>query len=294
MSSATSTNYRPNDFAAVLRAMAPHSPAHALFTAPSDPRLRRQSQPSPCDQADWNKRAQLRAIIANRAIQMHFQPAVRIDRPHVPFVEALARFPHNEPVAPIAWFHAAHAFGLGVELEMLAVDTALGHLHDLPAETALSINVTPDVLITSAMLKRLARIAGKRRLIIEITEHRPVKDYAALAVALAPLRAGGLRIAVDDVGAGHANLRHVLDLKPDMIKLDMCLSRGIEHDPGRRAMVTAMVQFARATGADLVAEGIESPAELTTLRTLGIKIVQGHLYARPAAFESLGAQAIAA
>jgi len=100
--------------------------------------------------------------------------------------------------------------------------------------------------------------------------------------ALKPLRKRGLRIAVDDTGAGHSSFRHILQMHPDYIKLDMSLSRGIDRDPARRALASALIWFAREIGCKLVAEGVEKASELRTLRDIGVKIVQGHLIARPA------------
>jgi EAL domain-containing protein (putative c-di-GMP-specific phosphodiesterase class I) len=96
------------------------------------------------------------------------------------------------------------------------------------------------------------------------------------------LRAAGVLLAVDDAGAGYASLRHVLRLRPDVIKLDIALVTGVHTDLARQALVAAMVGFAAATGARLVAEGVEEAAEATALRELGVMFAQGHLYGRPA------------
>ncbi|WP_162888177.1 EAL domain-containing protein [Sphingomonas mesophila] len=240
-----------------------------------------------------DRRTAIRDIIARKAIEMVFQPVIRIDRPKVEFVEALARFPTCRPSAPIGWFNDAFDVGLGIELEVLAFDSAMAQIAGLPNTTALSINVSPDTLLSPAMQERLAA-APARRLIIEVTEHRPVTNYVTLGEALRPFRKRGLRLAVDDAGAGYANLRHILDLQPDIIKLDMSLSRGIDRDPARRALAAALIQFAAAVDAELVAEGVESPAELAALRSLGIAMVQGHIYARPAAMGTLGGDSLAA
>lgn len=225
-------------------------------------------------------RAKLREVIDGERIAMLFQPAVRIDRPGIAFVEALARFPGLEPALPSPWFEAAHRVDLGAELELLAFDKALASLPELAEGAVLSVNMSPATLLKPAMRDRLAG-APAERLIIEITEHRPVEDYAALADVLRPARERGLKVAVDDAGAGFASLRHILVLRPDLIKLDMSLSTGIERDPARRALAAAMMSFAGSIGAELVAEGVERAAELSALRALGIPIVQGHLCGYP-------------
>lgn len=119
------------------------------------------------------------------------------------------------------------------------------------------------------------------RLVIELTEHAAVESYDALRRALAPLRARGLRLAIDDVGAGHATFRHVLDLAPELIKLDMSLIRGIEGDSARRALAEALTLYGRRIGCEVVAEGVETEAELAALREIGVTRVQGFLTGRP-------------
>jgi len=116
-----------------------------------------------------------------------------------------------------------------------------------------------------------------------MTEHAPVGDYEALNRALQPLRAGGVRVAVDDAGAGFASLRHILLLVPDIIKLDISLTRGIDTDRPRRALSCALVAFARETSTVIVAEGIETGAELRTLKEIGVSQGQGFLIAKPMA-----------
>jgi EAL domain-containing protein (putative c-di-GMP-specific phosphodiesterase class I) len=117
--------------------------------------------------------------------------------------------------------------------------------------------------------------------ILEITEHAAVADYDRLVAALAPLRALGLRVSVDDAGAGYASLRHILALEPDILKLDISLTRGIDHDCKRRALASALIAFAREINTGITAEGVESEAELETLSALGVTHVQGYYLARP-------------
>jgi EAL domain-containing protein (putative c-di-GMP-specific phosphodiesterase class I) len=103
---------------------------------------------------------------------------------------------------------------------------------------------------------------------------------------LRPLRARGLRLAVDDAGAGYASFRHILRLRPDHIKLDMSLTRNIDTDKSKRALALALIEFARETGSELIAEGIETQGELATLRELGVMRGQGYLLGRPAPFSA--------
>jgi len=119
------------------------------------------------------------------------------------------------------------------------------------------------------------------RIVLEITEHSPVSDYDVLRRALEPLRELGVRVAIDDVGAGFASMRHVLRLDPDLLKLDMTLTRAIDADTSRHALVVALVAFAAQVGAGVVAEGVETQEELSALEDAGVQFAQGFLLARP-------------
>jgi EAL domain-containing protein (putative c-di-GMP-specific phosphodiesterase class I) len=193
--------------------------------------------------------------------------------------EALARFP-GEP-APDRWFAEAHDAGLGVSLELLAVRRAVTALACLPAGVGLSVNASPALVLDPAFAEELGRCDDLDRMTVEITEHAAVARYEDIADALAPHRARGLRLAVDDTGAGYASFAHVLRLRPDVVKLDRSLLADIDHDAARRAFVTAVVLMALELAAEVTAEGVETPAELETLCSLGVDAVQGYLLARP-------------
>ena len=192
-------------------------------------------------------------------------------------VEALSRFPGG--VAPDLWFAQAEQVGLGVALELAAVHAAIATLPYVPVGHYLTVNASPE-LITTGALEPLFAAAPPGRLVVEITEHEAVKDYVALRAALAPLKDHG-RIAIDDVGAGYSGLRHILDLGPDILKLDMSLTRDVHRDPARQALIGAMVKFAASLGATLVGEGVERQEELAALRDLGVTAGQGWLFSRP-------------
>ena len=144
----------------------------------------------------------------------------------------------------------------------------------------MSVNLSPDA-VTGGGLDGLLAGVDPGRVVVEITEHAAVADYAALRAALAGPRAGGLRLAVDDAGAGFSSLRHIVQLQPDLIKMDMSLVRGIDEDPVVQALTTALVSFARSTGAELIAEGVETQGEYDVVTGLGVDLVQGYLLARP-------------
>ena len=194
-------------------------------------------------------------------------------------VECLARFADAAQRGPDQWFAEAAAVGLGEELELLAVRAALRTLPHVPPGCSVAINVSPETIIRGA-LRGLIGGGTPDRLVIEMTEHTAVSNYAALIAELQPLRAHA-QIAIDDVGSGYAGLRHIVDLQPDILKLDMSLTRHIDVDPARRALAQALVSFAREIGCKLVAEGIETKGERETLARLQVQLAQGYLFSRP-------------
>lgn len=219
-------------------------------------------------------------------VRVVFQPIIATDTGRLVGAEALARFeaanPGDAPSSPDIVFADAASVGLGVDLELLAVRTALRASVALPEDLYVSINVSPAALLTPQLTDVLmsAPIA-LTRLVLEITEHVSVPDYDVLAARAAEIRQLGVRLAVDDAGAGFASFRHILRLGPEYIKLDRTLIENISEDPARRALAAAVVLFAFEMGSAVVAEGVETIAELQTAQTLGIDAVQGFLLGRP-------------
>jgi EAL domain-containing protein (putative c-di-GMP-specific phosphodiesterase class I) len=132
------------------------------------------------------------------------------------------------------------------------------------------------------LLRAIQFAPAPRRIVLEVTEHAAVRDYGRLNAAVGTLRSRGVRLAVDDAGSGFASLQHILRLAPDFIKLDMELTRDVDNDLARRALAAALISFAAEIGATIIAEGIETEAELSTLRDLGVAYGQGFFLARPA------------
>jgi EAL domain-containing protein (putative c-di-GMP-specific phosphodiesterase class I) len=195
-------------------------------------------------------------------------------------VEALARFTTEPPRPPSHWFTEAAEIGRGVELELLAIRTAVDSVDRLPPEVFLSVNASPAT-ICSDPLAELVEATASDRIVVEITEHQRVDDYTALVDALSGLRSLGVRVAVDDTGAGYASLAHILRLQADILKLDIGLTHGIDQDPVRRSLAAALVTFAGDIGSCIVAEGVETAAELAVLRALGVPWAQGYHLGRP-------------
>ncbi len=232
------------------------------------------------DRADDRKREGLHRVLTGESLNIVFQPIVDFAGGRVVAVEALSRFTAEPLRSPAAWFADAAALGLGVELDLLAIRLALAQIDKVPAGTRLSLNASPATLCTPDLIDVLADTPGQR-LAIEITEHAPVEDYTALRAMLSGLRSRGVQLMVDDAGAGFSSFRHILDLDPDVIKLDLSLTHEIDTDPLRRALAASLVTFAQEIGATIVAEGIETQAELEALRALGVTHGQGYLLSRP-------------
>ena len=225
---------------------------------------------------EWSR---IRAVLDDDEVNVEFQPVFDLAENRVVSFEALARF-WREPLRPPSdWFAEAAGVGLGAELELAAIEAAVERLAELPAETALGVNVSPATALNPRFFELVLGIAD--RLIIEITEHAQVEDYDELAEALAPLRACGAKLAIDDVGAGFASLRHILRLEPDIVKLDLTLTHEIARDPAREALAWSLVRFAEGIDATIAAEGIESADDLAALRALGVAYGQGFYLARP-------------
>jgi EAL domain-containing protein (putative c-di-GMP-specific phosphodiesterase class I) len=212
--------------------------------------------------------------------QIVFQPIIRLDDQAVVGVECLARFASDRNLSPDLWFADAYKVGLGHQLELLAVRKALACSSDLPADLTVSVNISPATLVTGDVMDAL-RGFDHRRLIIEVTEHVPIDNYDPILLAIAPIRASGVRVAIDDAGAGYSSLRHILAMRPDIIKFDISLTRGVDTDPVRQAMAAALSEFAQRTRTSVVAEGVETEGEFRTLRDLKFDKGQGYYFGRP-------------
>jgi EAL domain-containing protein (putative c-di-GMP-specific phosphodiesterase class I)/AmiR/NasT family two-component response regulator len=219
-------------------------------------------------------------VIRGEGLAVALQPIMDLEAGYVKGVEALARFTLNPEWGPHDWFNEAEAVGLRVELELAALARALAEIDRLPGNWFLSVNLSPEAILSEGAIRSLQHERASQ-IVVEITEHAQVADYAQLVGALEDFRSQGGRLAIDDAGAGFASLRHVVVLLPDMIKLDMSLTRGIDADRNRRALASAMISFSSEIGATIVAEGIQTREELEALRALGVRYGQGFYLAVP-------------
>ena len=209
-------------------------------------------------------------------LRMDFQPIVDTARGTVVGYESLARFAGPPHAPPDHWFARARAAGVGAELEAQALRTALEARSALPPNCFLSVNVGPDALLSAPVAAVFADAGDLRGVVVEITEETPVTCYDALVAAIAPVRAAGALLAVDDAGAGFASLKHIMVLRPDFVKVDRDLVAGIDTDETKAAVVEALGMFTSRLDAWLLAEGVETAAELDRLLSLRVPLAQGY------------------
>jgi EAL domain-containing protein (putative c-di-GMP-specific phosphodiesterase class I) len=228
----------------------------------------------------------IEGVLAGEGLHMVFQPIMNLGSGEPCGVEALARFETEPRRGPDVWFAEAADVGLAVDLELAAVRAAIAGLPQLPPSVYLSVNLSPATLVAPEF-RQILRTVPPNRLVVEITEHAPVDEYEALVEPLAELRAHGGRLAVDDVGAGFASLRHILRLAPDVIKLDIGLTRHVDSEPAVHALATALIAFASELGISVISEGIETRQELEALRALGVTTGQGYYLGRPLPIDRL-------
>ena len=219
-------------------------------------------------------------LLQRRTVDVALQPVIDLTTGRMVGTEALARFPDGR--SPDTWLAEAADTGQGLALDHLAFTSAIRHLKRLPSPCYLSVNATPELIMHGQLSDWLdAHAVPLDRLVIEVTEHVKISSYAELHMCLAQMRERGARLAIDDTGAGYASFNHVLQLRPDIIKIDRSLITNVTEDPARRSIVTALVLLALDLDATVVAEGVETLPELTTLATLGVDCAQGYLLARP-------------
>jgi len=218
----------------------------------------------------------IRTIVEERLLTPHFQPIVALDTGAIQGFEALTRFANGQ--GPDQVFKEARLLDLGVALERVTLVAAIHEAHHLPGRPFLSLNVSPELVLSPELEPLLA--SSRRPLVLELSEHVPVDDYEALRESVTAIRPG-VSLAVDDAGSGYASLRHILALRPAYAKLDLTLVREIDRDPARQALLVGLVEFSRELGCQLVAEGIEREEERESLLRLGVAMGQGFLFGRP-------------
>jgi EAL domain-containing protein (putative c-di-GMP-specific phosphodiesterase class I) len=218
-----------------------------------------------------------------------YQPMFQLSDMTLIGAEALARFKEEPQRAPDKWFMEADEVGLKTQLEVKAARSALARYRSLWKRGPLhylGINSSPETISEGRMLEIIEGFPAEK-IILEITEHDYVENYDDFSYALAPLRRLGVKIAIDDAGAGYSSMCHILNIRPDFIKLDISLTRNINTDRWRRALARALIEFGQDTDCKIIAEGVETEGEINILRELGVHAAQGWLLGRPVPIEEL-------
>ncbi|MGY1716451.1 EAL domain-containing protein [Geodermatophilus sp. SYSU D01106] len=242
-----------------------------------EPEIREQQRRDDID-------ARLDPLVAAGGPSVVLQPIVDLATGVRVGAEALSRFPREWGKGPDVVFEEAHSVGRGHEVELLALRGAAAHLDRVGGYVAM--NVSPQTLLTPGFAALLAGLPLDR-VLLELSEHDPVEDYDALTTALVPFRAAGMRLAIDDVGAGFSSLRHIVVTNPDVIKMDRSIVSGLHTDPVLSKLVESLVSFGHGCGVKVVAEGIETAEEAARLRDLGVDLGQGWYFGRPGPPEAL-------
>jgi EAL domain-containing protein (putative c-di-GMP-specific phosphodiesterase class I) len=220
------------------------------------------------------------------AISPVYLPIVELAKRHACGYELLARFPGGPAVPPSMWFESAAELGLTAPLERRIMRAGFVTADALAEGAFVSVNITAEALVSSQIQELFKQRDRYDNMVLEVSEKDTQEP--GVAEALTPFRAGGGRLAVDDIGAGFSNLRDVLTLKPDILKVDRALVRGIERDRIKSAIVEGLNNMAARLEIPLLAEGIESREELAVLEGLGVPLGQGYLFGQPSSSFSGG------
>lgn len=249
-------------------------------TVPADAAVERQA-PAEIAPSEWQPAIES-VLSGETRPTVHLQPIVDLHRGTIAGYEALARFQGPPSAPPDRWFLEASRIGLSAELERLVIEIALRHLTSLPPAAFLSINVSPSFLASPGWHRLIANFERLDRLVIELTEHNAVEHFKVAHTAIKGARQRGALLAVDDTGSGYASLQQVMRLRPDFVKLDRDVISHCDRNSARAAMIEAVASVAARIDAWVVAEGVETEAELKCLMRLGIPLAQGWLLGRPA------------
>ncbi|MBX9932501.1 MAG: EAL domain-containing protein [Methylobacterium sp.] len=220
------------------------------------------------------------------AFTMAFQPIVDLKQGRIWGYEALVRGPGGESAASIldrVTPETIYRFDQAARVK--AIELA-GRLF-VDDRTKLSINFMPNAVYEPAACIRASLEAARRcgfahdRIMFEFTENEKFRDIAHVQRIVTEYRKQGFLTALDDFGAGFAGMNLLANFRPDLIKIDMELLRGIDADRGRQIIVGGIISIARALDVAVIAEGVESKEECETLRELGAHLFQGYHFAKP-------------
>lgn len=224
-------------------------------------------------------------VVRERRLSTVWQPIISLSDSSTVGFEAFTWFPDDlVGWSPARYFTEAHAVGLGVDLELLAVRSAFADASYFPESTYISVNTTPGMITNGDFVSAFVRgPVSPDRVVLEMTEHIAIEDYESVTEATENLRSLGVRLAVDGAGAGYSSFRHIVRMRPDIIKIDQTISNGISRDHRQRAVTAAIKLYADQVGSTtLLAEGIETAEDLAVMSDLGIDTGQGFYWGPPA------------
>ncbi len=222
----------------------------------------------------------IQSVLDSDALSIVYQPIYNLSTKKIVGFESLSRFNTLPDRTPDVWFKESAQVGLGIALEIKAVQMALKALSVFPDNLYISVNLSPETILSGSIDAVFENIPLER-VILEVTEHAYVNHYGNLAQAINHLRDKKMWLAVDDAGAGFSSFRHILSLSPEVIKIDMSITRDINTDRARRALTSAFVGFSEETNCKIVAEGVETELELNALKGLGVNFAQGYFVGMP-------------
>jgi EAL domain-containing protein (putative c-di-GMP-specific phosphodiesterase class I) len=214
---------------------------------------------------------------------LYAEPIVELTSGEIAGFEMLSRFTGTLRAPPDQWFAAAEHWGFNATLQSRVITAAIAARRDLPPDTFLSVNVDPHLLLVPAVSETIMAATDLSRVVVEITEHTRLADQPAVASVLDHIRSAGGLLAMDDAGTGYAGLGQLLRLRPDIVKLDRTLVSGLDRDPVKRALVEVFGDLAGRMDSWILAEGIETLAELDVLIGLGVPLGQGYALGRAGA-----------
>lgn len=227
------------------------------------------------------RKAALSRIIHERLVYTVFQPIVDLEEERVLGYEAFSRGPKGEFQNPDYLFRMAYQTNLLWQLERICRDQAISRIADVPEGKLLFLNVDPDSILDPQLSRWSTQEHIGPRIVLEITERVGIADYVLFRRVLNLIHSMGLRFAIDDLGSAYSGLRMVAEVRPHYIKLDMDIARNVNEDHVKRELIRTIARFSRAIETPLIVEGVETQAELDTLREIGIRYAQGFLFGSP-------------
>ena len=235
------------------------------------------------------QRQAIKSLILGKQFDLKVQPIVELATGTIRSAEALCRFHPTPYKTPDKWFAEAQECGFGIDLEIAVMKEAIDLIAQIPEPVSLSINLSPNAVLSDYLLPAVSGVPNGR-LVIELTEHTTFQNMERLRHRIAELRTYGIWVALDDLGTGYSSLSTVLELRPDVVKLDRSLIENVDTDPASQSLTTAILKFSLDLGAKVVAEGVERREQVQMLRALGVPYAQGYYFAKPDDVESLPAQ----